>query len=171
MNLFIANATKRKFHLHYRLPGVERIFDVLIDAGRQWQVHEAHNEVDQIDAIVKQISAYGAVPVSMINSKGFTGIAYSTDKPISFEAIEAGLSQVDQLAIDTALKNIQQRAVAADVEIAQIAKDAGATASGLEIEISEQSQPGKSSNDLTKTKIDVQREGAPERKKGARSRA
>ncbi len=171
MNLFIANATKRKFHLHYRLPGMERIFDVLIDAGQQWRVHDAHSDQDLVEAIIKQIEAYGAKPVSKIESKGFTGIAYSTDKPISFEAIEAGLSQVDQLAIETAFKNIQQRAVAADREVAQIAKDAGAEASGLEIEINQQAQPGTSASDLTKTKIDVQREGAPERKKGARARA
>ena len=85
--LYIANATSRNHHFHYRVPEVSRLFDQEIPAGQQWQIPEVHRSPEAIAAIVDELVRYGAIPRSSVGrDKKFSGIIFA-DKPISIEAI------------------------------------------------------------------------------------
>lgn len=161
--LFIANATTRNHHLHYRVPEVPKLFDQTIPAGTQWQLPPQHRGPEDIAYVIKQLDAYGAVARDSIKreaGKRFSGLIYS-EKPISEEAMRNGFSEDEQSAIDRALEEHQRGAIAADDQVARLAQEAGTGVGSLEVEISEQGKPGDSQKDLNKSLIQVQREGRP----------
>ena len=167
MKLFVANCSKQDFNFTYMLLENPRPFHHRIRAGGQWEIEGDQLEIDHI---IKQHSIYGMMEANKVK-KGFGGIAYRIDKPINVEAIEAGLSQCDQEAIDRAQNARNITAAAADQILSNKAQEMGLRQkSGLEIEVVEEKQnAGDNSNKFEQT-IEVVREGAEPMKSRGRPR-
>ena len=159
--LYIANATSRNHHFHYRVPEVSRLFDQEIPAGQQWQIPEVHRSPEAIAAIVDELVRYGAIPRSSVGrDKKFSGIIFA-DKPISIEAIREGFEDVEQAAIDRALEERTKSVIAADDGVARLAQEAGTGVGSVELEVVEEMKPGQDTKDQQRNLIQVQREGRP----------
>ena len=170
MSLYICNATTRDHHLHYRLPPKDgrdpvQTYTQVIRAGSQ--IEAPHKDTEDVKAIIRQIAIYGArTSDEAARAKDFSGIIYSTTKPVSVDSITAGLQHVDELAIERAQLHRTTNAVASDDLIARDAQDRGEQVSNLEIEVIEQARPGVHRADLKRQTIEVQREGSkPKRAK------
>jgi hypothetical protein len=138
------------------LPENIRPFSHEIKAGKQIEIP---GDPDQLRHIIDQHSIYGLQPADKIG-KGFGGMCYRLDKPISVEAIHSGFSQTEQDAIDQALEARKNTAAAADQMIANRAQEMGIRQkSGLELEIIEEKKnAGDNDQKFTQT-IEVVREG------------
>ena len=114
------------------LPENPRPFSHSIRAGGQIEIPGSQ---DQLMSIIGQHQIYGLQEVNKVG-KGFGGLCYRLEKPISIDAIEAGFTQSDQEMIDRAQEARTVTAAAADQIIAQKAQEMGLKQkSGLEIEI------------------------------------
>jgi hypothetical protein len=162
--LFIANATTRNHHLHYRVPEQTRVYEQVIQAGGQIQIPPNHRDQDTIVHIVMQIEGCGAVHRSKIqreDGKKFSGLVFD-EKPISEESIRNGFTEEEQSAIEAALTEHQKAAISSDDKVAKLAQEAGTGVGSLEVEIAQQPKPGEvGREELTKSLIQVQREGRP----------
>lgn len=159
--LYIANATTRNHHFHYRIPEVERLFDQEILAGQQWQIPPVHRSPDAIAAIVGELERSGAIPRAQVGrDKKFSGIIYD-HKPVSVESIRQGFEDVEQSAIDRALEERTRSVVAADDGVARLAQEAGTGVGSVELEVVEEMKPGQDASEQQRNLIQVQREGRP----------
>ena len=92
--------------------------------------------------------------------KGFGGLCYAIDKPISVEAIESGFTQSDQEMIDRAQQARNATAAAADQILANKAQEMGLKQkSGLEVEIVEDKKNAADNGEKFNQTIEVVREG------------
>lgn len=100
MSLFIANPTKQNNHLYYRVPEIQRVLEEIIPAGGQIQIAKHLNPTKvQLDEILRQLEAAGAVPANAINrakDKRFI-LVYQWDKPIDVDKIATALEKNDHL--------------------------------------------------------------------------
>ena len=161
MKLYIANCSKQDHQFTYMLMENPRPFMERIRAGGQIVIDRAPNEVDQI---IKQHSDYGLMEATKVN-KGFGGIAYRMDKPISVEAIEHGIEQRDQEMIDRALEARKISAVASDQKISETAQEMGIKQkSGLEVEIIEEKKNAGDNSPKFNQTIEVVKETMPPRR-------
>lgn len=164
--LYIANATPRDHHLHYRFMGESKVYDRMIPKGTQYKV--PHEDPAQVEAIVKQITTFGARTRTEVGrDKLFSGLIYDF-KPISVENIRAGLDEVDELAIERAHTHRMRDVVAADAKVAELAQEAGTGVGSLELTVLEQPNNGKSKDDLQVNKIQVDK-GAPKSNRSRQS--
>lgn len=171
--LYVANATARNHHLHYRIPEVEKLFDQTIPAGQQWQIPEAHRNEDAISAIIAELVRYGATKREDVDrNPKFSGLIYGF-APISVDAIRQGFEDVEQAAIDRALEERTRGVIAADEQVARLAQEAGTGVGAVELTVTEEPTQGGDNSDLQKNVIQVQREGQPksERSKAVAARA
>lgn len=167
MKLYVANTTKQEFDFTYMLPENPRPFMHKIRAGSQVEITGSQ---DDVDAIINQHSIYGMVEANKVK-KGFGGLCYRLEKPISVDAIEQGLSQNDQDKIDRALDARKLSAAAADQVISQRAQEMGLQQrSPLEVEVVEEGKnPYDTSGKFNET-IEVIKDGGPAPKRGRRSK-
>ena len=134
-SLYIANCTKSTFLFTYMLVENPRPFHHKIFAGTQIKLDCNNDDADQI---IKQHSVYGMQPAEKVG-KGFSGLAYRIGKPVSIEAIEAGIEQKDQEMIDRALEVRKNTAAATDHILAEKAREFGSRQTApLEIEVIEE---------------------------------
>lgn len=159
--LYIANATTRNHHFHYRIPEIERLFDKEIPPGQQWEIPQVHRTPDAIAAIVGELERSGAIPRAQVGrDKKFSGIIYDF-KPVSIESIRQGFADVEQAAIDKALEERTKSVIAADDGVAKLAQEAGTGVGSVELEVVEEIKPGQDASDQQRNLIQVQREGRP----------
>ena len=119
------------------LPENLRPFSHNIRSGSQ--VELSHSQIE-VDAIIAQHSIYGMMEAAKVK-KGFGGLAYRIDKPISIDAIHQGFSQTEQEAIDRALEARKVQAVAADQHLSNKAQEMGLKQKApLELEVIEESK-------------------------------
>ncbi len=136
-SLYIANCTKSNRMFTYMFVENPKPFHHKIRAGAQIKIDGNDFELDQI---IKQHSSYGIQPATKVG-KGFSGVAYSLGKPISVQAIEAGISQKDQEMIDRALEARKATAAATDAIMQSKAQEFGSRQTApLEIEILEENK-------------------------------
>lgn len=166
MKLYIANTTKQEHLFAYYLPENMRPFSHSIRAGSQIEIVGQQHD---IDSIINQHSIYGLVEANKVK-KGFGGLCYRIDKPVSIEAIEAGLEQTAQDKIEQALQSRQLTAAAADMVISQKAQEMGLQQKApLEVEVvEERKNPFDTSGAFNET-IEVIKDGGPAPKRGRRS--
>jgi len=157
VDLYIANTTPRQHHLNYRIPENVRLFERYIPAGGQVKLTYGQPEVDHI---INQLTPYGLIAAKEIGrNKDFSGLCYSIDKPIDVDAIQNGLSEVDQSEITRALEVRKNGAIAADEAMEKISRQGGAQVNGVEIEVTEQSNGPNDTDPKFKQTISVEREG------------
>jgi hypothetical protein len=89
MKLYIANCSRQKHIFTYKLPEKTQQFMQPIPAGSQIMLE---NNDDVIHRIIDQHKAYGIQDYRKTD-KNFSGICYSTDKPISASSILDGSAQ------------------------------------------------------------------------------
>ena len=161
MELFIANCSKQDFLFTYMLPENPRPFSHKIRAGAQIKLIQ---DQIQVDAIIKQHQPYGIMEVGKVN-KGFGGLCYRFNKPISVEAIESGISQSDQENIERANEARKITAVAQDQIISQKAQEMGLKQkSGVEVEVVEEKKNAADTESKFDETIEVLHEGVAPRK-------
>jgi hypothetical protein len=161
--LFIANATTRDHHLHYRVTEQVRLFERVITSGTQFELPPQHRSPEDIAHVIMQLQACGAVHRDAIKreeGKRFSGLIYA-ERPISEESIRNGFTEDEQSAVDAALDEHQRAAISADDKVAKLAQEAGTGVGSLEVEIKEEGKPGANPQDLNSSLIQVQREGRP----------
>lgn len=163
MKLYVANTTKQEFDFTYMLPENVRPFMHKIRAGSQIELNGSQIE---LDAIISQHAIYGMVEANKVK-KGFGGLCYRLEKPVSIDAIEQGLSQTAQDKIDRALDARKMTAAAADMVISQKAQEMGLQQKApLEVEVVEESKnPFETSGKFNET-IEVVKDGGPAPRRG-----
>jgi phage major head subunit gpT-like protein len=163
--IYVANCSKHDFLFAYMFVENPKPFHHKIRAGSQVRIEASTDEIDQI---IKQHSIYGMQPIEAVK-KGFGGLAYRLNKPISVEAIEQGLSQSDQEAIDRALEARKNTAAAVDSILSNKAQEFGSRQSApVEIEVIEEGKgPADNSVKFNET-ITVVKDGIepPKAKRG-----
>lgn len=167
--LYVANCSKSDYLFTYMIFENPKPYHHKIRAGSQICINADTSEIDQI---IKQHSIYGMQPVDKV-TKGFSGLAYRFGKPISIEAIYAGIKQSDQEMIDRALEARKLTAAATDHIIAEKAREFGSRQTApLEIEIVEEKRsPTDQSEGFSET-IQVVKQGLePPPRKSRKSRA
>lgn len=167
MDLYIANCSKQEFLFTYMLPENTRPFVHKIRAGSQIKLTQSQPEVD---VIIRQHSIYGLMEANQVK-KGFGGLCYRIDKPISVSAIEEGLSQSDQEMIEKAQEARNITAAAQDKIISEKAQEMGLKVkSGIEVEVVEEKKNAADSGDKFDQVIEVVHEGqAPRKRRGRKS--
>lgn len=161
MKLYVANCSKQEFLFTYMLPENIRPFSHHIRAGSQVEII---GNQDDIDSIIGQHTIYGLVEANKVK-KGFGGLCYRMEKPVSIDAIEQGLEQTAQDQIDKALEARKMTAAAADMVISQKAQEMGLKQKApLEVEVIEESKnPFETSNKFNETIEVVKENMAPKR--------
>lgn len=92
MKMYIANLTRQNHNLSYRVPG-SGVRTLSIPVGAQVLV-PGDPEVDAVNAIVTQLSRYGMRRADELDrTRAFSGICYSTDRPVPGAKIERGVRQ------------------------------------------------------------------------------
>jgi hypothetical protein len=154
--LYIANCTKQNAFFEYSILENPRRFAKDIRAGGQIEID---NNADTLNYIIGQHERYGFVEVSKVG-KGFSGLCYRFDKPISISAIEAGMSQNEQDMIDRAFEARKIQAVVTDQIISKVAQEGGLRQrESLEVEVVEEKRNFADNEDKFEQTITVQKEG------------
>jgi len=150
------------------IPENPRPFKHNIRAGAQIEIP---GDTDAIDFIIKQHSIYGMMEVTKVK-KGFGGLCYRLNKPISISAIESGLSQSDQEMIDRAQQARSVTAAAQDKILTDKAQEMGLKAkAGLEVEVVEEKKNAADNEPKFSQVIEVVKEGIePQAQKRGRPR-
>jgi hypothetical protein len=161
MKLYIANCSKNEHLFTYMLPEVPRPFSHSIRAGGQIEIPGGQ---DAIDAIIKQHEIYGMQPVDKVG-KGFGGLCYRLDKPISVEAIKSGFTQTEQEMVERSLEARKITAAAQDQIFSRTAQETGMQVkSGIEFEVVEEKKNQADNEPKFQQTIEVVHEGiAPRR--------
>lgn len=161
MKLYIANCSKQEFNFTWMDLENPQPFMRKLRSGTQTEID---GSPDRISHIIKQHEVYGMMEVSKVG-KGFGGIAYRIDKPLSVSAIENGFTQKDQEAIDRAQNARNITAAAADGILSTKAQEMGLKqTSGLEIEVVEERKNAGDNEQKFQQTIEVSREGVAPRK-------
>jgi hypothetical protein len=161
MKLYIANCSKQDHQFTYMITENPRPFMERIRAGAQILIDRSIEDVNQI---INQHLRYGLMEATKVK-KGFGGIAYRLEKPISVQSIEAGIEQRDQEMIDRALEARKITAVASDQLISNKAQEMGLRQkSGLELEVVEEKKNAGDNEPKFNETIEVQKEGLTPRK-------
>ena len=169
MKLYIANCSKQEHLFTYMLPENPRPFSHSIRAGGQIEIP---GEQEHLMSIIGQHQVYGMMEVNKVG-KGFGGLCYRLEKPISIEAIQAGFTQSDQEMIDKAQEARSITAAASDQIIANKAQEMGLKQkSGLEIEVVEEKKNAADNSPKFEQTIEVVREGiSQDSKRGRRKKS
>ena len=161
MKLYIANCSKQEFNFTWMDLENPQPFMRKLRSGTQTEID---GSPDRISHIIKQHEVYGMMEVSKVG-KGFGGIAYRVDEPLSVSAIENGFTQKDQEAIDRAQNARNITAAAADGILSTKAQEMGLKqTSGLEIEVVEERKNAGDNEQKFQQTIEVSREGVAPRK-------
>lgn len=84
MDLFIGNATRQVYDFCYKVPENQKLFSQKIHPGTFQKIAISHLTKPDIDYIIAQHAKYGLIAEDEIDrAKGFFGICYSVDKPIT----------------------------------------------------------------------------------------
>jgi|GEM_PF-614469 hypothetical protein len=163
MELFIANCSKQDFLFTYMLPENQRPFSHKIRAGAQMRLVQTQVEAD---VIIKQHLPYGLMEATHVK-KGFGGLCYRFSKPISVEAIEAGIGQSDQENIDRAQEARSITAAAQDQIISLKAQEMGIKQKGgIEFEVTEDKKNAADQEVKFDQRIEVIHEGEGQKGRG-----
>jgi hypothetical protein len=151
----------------YSVPENPKRFGKEIRAGGQM---ELDNTSEILNYIIGQHERYGFTEVTKVK-KGFSGLCYRFDKPISVQAIESGMGQAEQDMIDRALEARKIQAVASDQAISRVAQEGGLRQKGnIEFETIEEKKGLADNEQKFEQLITVQKEGIEPKRRG-RSRA
>ena len=103
MQLFIANGTYAHYEFQFRLPNLPKILKVDIAPGGQQEVLPQGMTQTQINAAIKQLERYGALPANeatrLISPRA---LIYWVNEPIDSEMINAAREKDEEIRQDIA---------------------------------------------------------------------
>lgn len=154
--LYIANCTKQHQDFQYRIPETGKLTAQPIPVGQQIMVYKDTNR-HELEQIVAQHEVYGLLPVSEARkAKGFVGLCYDYDKPVSMEVVVETVEHNDE-ALEQRSQEIREDSVAAtEHQMKEQVQQAGGDAedvSGLEVEVVEQKAPNDPNGETFKQTI------------------
>lgn len=145
--MYVANATRQRVEFFYRLPGQEKRRQQTIQPLSQVLLADDLT-ASEIDHVRKDHEKYGFINVDEVTQsrhpRGYYGLCYSIDKPVSSARIEA-LMRGNYVILDQRGKELRQTAA--------IASNAELTAA-----LSRQSELRDLKVDIEKVEITVQQE-------------
>lgn len=140
MTIWIANTTRQNMQLNVRLPEMGRVYIRNISSGKQDAITDL--SPSQEDQFIRHLMIYGGMTRKDLHgkSKGFSGIAYATDKPFNMDEFHYGFEEVLDAAEDRAVTEAVKSALAADMAMRD--PDGERISQSTEIEMTEE-HPGK----------------------------
>jgi hypothetical protein len=142
MALFVANTTKQHHEFNFWVPEQRRFFTVKIQAGGQENIYPQGTR-DVHEYIIAQHKVYGIKPVSEIDrAKGFVGLCYQFDKPISTDRLNETIERNDLSLNESARERRKEAALAMDAQLSEVARDTRNGLSNLEVEVIEEEKKG-----------------------------
>lgn len=121
MKLFIANTTKQRQQLNYRVIGQSmQILKTVIEPGQQDMIHGDMTS-DVINSIIDQLSKPAGFLMSEQEAKkhkAFIGLIYSIDKPVKLEGIQNAFEHNDEYLTEfgKAIREETVKHVTAEIE-------------------------------------------------------
>jgi len=169
MKLFIANTTKHHQEFLYRLPEDARSTPMrqIIRVGEQVQIYQDTTK-DVLEHILKQhmdAPKPFLIPESeAARYKGFIGLIYSFDKPVTATKIEDAFEKNDGELKKQGDEQRKEAALATNAGIEGQAENTGATVNAVDVTIIEQTKEGQqpTGNELNE-KITVDKPGRKNR--------
>lgn len=117
MKLYIGNATRQNYTFSYRVIEERGLRTQQIPVGTQVRLSGDFNK-KQVDHIIQQHARYGMVAEDAVErAKGFAGLVYALDRPISVGNLTYILEQNTAVLVQRGIKNRQDAAVATSFEI------------------------------------------------------
>lgn len=110
--LLIANGTHQHVDFQHRIPEYDKVFSVVIPAGRQVE-HPVEMNEQQMRVVIGQLEKYGARPASDIdNLTTPRGLVFSLNRPISSDQIDEAREQDEEVRQTIADEQIQNAGIA-----------------------------------------------------------
>jgi hypothetical protein len=142
MPLYVVNATKKTFELHYWVENTHKPIVDKIPPGGQKSIYPQGTQTDH-QRIVDQHKMYGLVAVSEIDrSKEFIGQCYQFDKPITHDRLFSMFERNDDILYEDALTRRKEAAAATDDLVKRAAQESDNKVKNFEMEIEEVEQKG-----------------------------
>lgn len=165
--LYIANTSRQKLNFLFRLPEENDIKRYTIQPGAQALVLDSTN--DDVEYVIKQHETYGIKRADdVIRKKGFVGTCYRVDKPISVSNFMVIDGQNHEALIEQGKVTRANVATYAQASVADMVKQAGEDAKGLEIEIKDESKSNPQFHEIFSADKPVDMPGAKPRGRRAR---
>ena len=137
----------------------------IVKVGATVPVYKDDMTTAELDSIVGQLEAIGAVPaVSVDRTKDFIGLCYSVDKPAKDTAIMSAIGHNDDVLAKRGHEMRKETAVA----INEALSADGRGPSELDVTVIEDSKRGEDNADALDEKIEVRRDGAETKTRGRR---
>lgn len=115
MTIYIANTTKQTIQHSFRAPESDRTQMIEIPSGQQSEIGQNWNS-HQTDIVVKHLEIFGARNINALKGslKDYSGMLYSTNKPITTEQIEGGHEAVLEHQQNRSVAEVTKNALAFD---------------------------------------------------------
>lgn len=173
MKMFIANLTHQAVDFGYRLPEDGGLRRQRIEVGSQIRLSGELSPTD-VDAIVRQYTKYGMIDVAEVDrTKGFAGLCYSIDKPITVEKLRRGVVHNDAVLNEEGRKSREAAAVATSARIeSSLPQEEGAPKlQSLEVTVEEEKPGDIGDHDEINERLVVSRDDVASSKRvGSRTR-
>jgi hypothetical protein len=115
--VYVANCTRQAHQFLYQVPEFPAPFMQPIPPGGQIKLSKDLNPI-QLDAVVGHHRKYGMVHVDEVaRARQFSGLCYSTDKPIKLDRIQELITRNDRVLEDRGRKLRAAAAVAVNAQI------------------------------------------------------
>lgn len=125
---------------------------ITISSGRQEEVRDLTRDEER--EVIDHIRRYGGRSRSDLHGaiKGFSGFAYSADKPFKMEEFHYGFDEISNAAENRSVTEATRAALAADYSVRTA--DGGRTAMSTEVEMTEEHPQKKGAGRKMKITID-----------------
>lgn len=113
--MYIANTTKQRILLNFRVPETTKIAVLEIQSGQQVQTGDRWT-IPQRNSVVEFLESFGAKPASAVNGKlsEYSGMLYSLDKPVASERIQNAHETVVAEQMQTSSDELTKAALGVD---------------------------------------------------------
>lgn len=138
MKMYIANCTPQGHDFLYRLPEVNKITRMRIEAGGQVALPGDLN-TKEIEAVVRHHARYGMIEAGA-RQPGFAGLCYSVDKPVPHATWHATVAKNLEVLSERGKEMRMQTAIGIEEAIE---KNAPGAINALELEVVEERRDGK----------------------------
>ena len=162
--LYIANTSRQKLNFLFRLPEEPDVKRYSIQPGHQALVLESSSDI--VDYVIQQHKIYGIKTVAEVKGKkSFTGTCYSIDKPITVDNFMV-VDEENQIALTEKGRLTRENvATYAQASIANMVRQGGEEAKGLEIEIKDESKSNPQFHEIFSSEKPVDMPGAKPRRR------
>ncbi len=117
MTIWLANTTRHEINYEIRVPEMNRLLLIRISSGRQEEVKNLMP--DQERSVIDHVRRYGGMSRSELHGKikGYSGFAYSQDKPFNMDEFNYGWEEVLDAAESRSVVEATKAALATDTNV------------------------------------------------------